>query len=375
MERRIVFSEKNIKRGISENFRQVIEEIMAIKRSVKTVLIVAAVIVAAVIVSGSIAAWYLLAPNTMVKERSAPYYIYIHHGSTIEDITGPLKNDEILKNPGTFTMVTKVTKSDRLFKPGRYKIEEGMNNYQLLQKIRNGLQDPVRFTFNNINYPEDFCGVAGAAFQFDSIGLMEVIQDQDFLDSLGTSPEMLLGCFLPNTYEIYWTTTPQGLVARMLKEAEKFWSGERTLMLKKSGFTRDEVLILASIIQKESNHREELSRIAGVYINRLHTGMKLQADPTVKYANGDLSIRRVLYRHLDFPSPYNTYYVDGLPPGVICAPNPSAIDAVLQYEKHDYLYFCARPGYNSMHTFARTHAQHLQNRSKYQAWLRKEGIR
>ena len=348
---------------------------MAIKRSVKIILIISGILVVTILLAGGAGAWYLLKPNTIIRENDKPYYLYIHKGETLEEISEQLVRDNILKYPATFKTVATLTHSESLIKTGRYRIDNGMSNYRLLQKLRNGLQDPLRFTFNNINYIEDFCNAAGSTFQFDSIQMLEVVRDHDFLDSLNIPPEMLLGYLLPNTYEVYWTITPRGLMLRMVQEWEKFWNEEREEKRKKGKLTRQEVLILASIIQKESNHKEELSRMAGVYINRLRAGMKLQADPTVKYANGDLSIRRVLYRHLNFPSPYNTYHVVGLPPGVICAPNPSAIDAVLNYETHDYFYFCARPGYNSMHTFARTHAQHLQNRHQYQLWLRSEGIR
>jgi len=319
--------------------------------------------------------WLVRSPNTEVSDRSGEFILYIHPGTSLEVVTRTLTSHGILKHTKSFVVVANFSNSAEKIKPGRYRITSGMSNYTLLQKLRNGLQDPLKFTFNNLNYIEDFCGAAGRVFGFDSLAMLEVLTDRQLLDSLKIAPEMVLGYLLPNTYEVYWTTTPEGLFFRLLKEYERFWNDDRRKKLARTGLTGEEVLILASIIQKETNHRDELPRMAGVFINRLNKGMKLQADPTVKYAIGDLTIRRVLYSHLEYPSPYNTYHVFGLPPGVICAPNPTSIDAVLNFEAHQYLYYAAQPGYNSRHSFAVTHLQHLQNARKYHAWLRQENIR
>lgn len=319
--------------------------------------------------------WVLKSPNTKIHDPSGEYILYLKPGTTLDELTHTLTSRGILRQTRTFSLLADLSKSAEKIKPGRYRITSGMSNHALLQKLRNGLQDPLKFTFNNLNYIEDFCEAAEKVFAFGAVDMLEVLTDMHLLDSLNIQPEMVLGYLLPNTYEIYWTTTPEGLFFRLLKEHERFWTPERLDLLKATGLTRDEVLVLASIIQKETNHRDELPRMAGVFINRLNIGMKLQADPTVKYAIGDLSIRRVLYSHLEYPSPYNTYHVYGLPPGVICAPNPSSIDAVLNHERHQYLYYAAQPGYNSRHSFAVTHQQHLQNARKYHAWLRQENIR
>jgi UPF0755 protein len=330
--------------------------------------------IAAVLLLGTATmAWLLFSPNT--RNTESEYFLFVSKTTRIDDVIARLQTDKMLNSVSSFRMIAEFSNSGEKLKPGRYSIEPHMSNYTLLQRLRNGLQTPLKFTFNNINYPEDFCGVAGSVFHFDSLAMTETVRDRQLLDSLGVRPEMLLGYLLPNTYEVYWTTTPEGLIKRMLRESEQFWAGARTEILKQRGLTKEEVLILASITQKETNHQDEMSRIAGVYINRLRIGMKLQADPTVKYANGDLTLRRVLNEHLEHTSPYNTYQVTGLPPGVICAPNPSTIDKVLQYEEHNYLYFAAKPGYQSKHTFAVTYSQHLQNARNYHRWLRSEGIR
>lgn len=319
--------------------------------------------------------WLLYSPNTVKSVESNGYILFITPEHTLADIEDELTAAGILKCPWSFRKVGLLSRSGEKIKPGRYRISAGMNNYSLFQKFRNGLQHPVRFTFNNLNYIEDFCGVAGSNFGFDSLDIIETVRDKQFLDSLGIRPEMFLGYMLPNTYEVYWTISPKGLIIRMLKESDIFWNNQRIKKLQERGLEKEDVLIIASIIQKETNHIDEMSRMAGVFINRLGKGMKLQADPTVKYAVGDLTIRRVQNIHLEYPSPYNTYYSYGLPPGVICAPNPVTIDKVLDYEEHDYLFFVAKPGYNSKHAFAVTGTQHMQNSRKYRAWLNSEGIR
>lgn len=346
------------------------------KRSVRILLWVFIPLFIVVLTAGAVFWWYIYAPNVKcTNDGDDEYFLYVTNYHTMADVATMLDNDNKLGSVRTFNTVAKYTRSDELLKPGRYRIEKGLSNFKLLQKFRNGLQEPLKFTFNNINYVEEFCGAAGNVFHFDSLQILETVRDKQLLDSLGITSEMLLGHLLPNTYEIYWTISPEGLLIRMKRESDRFWNSERNAILEQRGLNRDDVLIIASIIQKETNHKEEMSRMAGVYFNRLKKGMKLQADPTVKYAVGDLSLRRVLNRHLDYPSPYNTYYAEGLPPGVICAPNPSSIDRVLNYEEHNYIFFCAKPGYNSTHTFTVTNAQHERNRQIYIAWLRSEGIR
>ncbi len=326
------------------------------------------------LVIAAIGAYFLFAPNVRnnIPENREWLFVSPHH--TMDDVVDRLRADHLVHSANTLRVVARRTGSDTMLKPGRYRLIPGMNNYQLLRKLRNGLQEPVKFTFNNIDLPEEFAGVAGRAFHFDSLQILEAMKDPKLLDSLKIRPEMLLGHFLPNTYEIYWTISPEKLIERLVNESDRFWKGERNEILQRRNLSKDEVLIIASIVQKETNHTDEMARIAGVYLNRLKTGMKLQADPTVKFAVGQPGLRRIKGIHLEYPSPYNTYYSEGLPPGVICAPEPSAIDHVLRYEEHNYLYFCAKPGYNSKHTFAVTGKQHMQNAAIYRAWLREEEI-
>ena len=181
--------------------------------------------------------------------------------------------------------------------------------------------------------------------------------------------------FIPDTYEFYWTVSPQDFVHRMKREYDRFWTPERDARRQRSGLSRLEVMTLASIVYEETRKTDEMPRIAGVYINRLRRGIPLQADPTVKYAMQDFALRRILYKHLKYPSPYNTYVNKGLPPSPICMPGKNAIEAVLDFEKHDYIFFCARPTFDGYHNFARTLSEHNRNARAYSAELNRRKIK
>jgi UPF0755 protein len=203
-----------------------------------------------------------------------------------------------------------------------------------------------------------------------------VLTDKDLAQKLGfSSPLTMFSIFIPNTYEFYWTVTPEDFVDRMYKEYKRFWTGERDKKRERSGLNRVEVSTLASIVYEETRKVDEMPRVAGVYVNRLKQGIPLQADPTIKYAMQDFGLRRILYRHLKYESPYNTYLHRGLPPSPICMPSIEAIDAVLNFEKHDYIFFCARPTFDGYHNFARTLKEHNANARAYQAELNKRKIK
>jgi UPF0755 protein len=196
-----------------------------------------------------------------------------------------------------------------------------------------------------------------------------------FAREVGTDSLQLFSLFIPNTYEFYWTVSPEDFVRRMRKEYDRFWTPERDAARRRSGLSRDEVMTLASIVTEETNKADEMPRVAGVYINRLRKGMPLQADPTVKCALQDFSLRRILHKHLRTPSPYNTYLNKGLPPSPIAMPSVAAIDGVLNFENHDYLFFCARPTFDGYHSFARTYGEHLANARAYSAELNRRNIK
>lgn len=254
-----------------------------------------------------------------------------------------------------------------------------MNNNDIINSLRISL--PVKLAFNNQERLEDFAGRIGSQIEADSTSLMKAFTDKAFLDENGFTEENVLSMFIPNSYEFFWNTSAEKFRDRMAKEYRAFWNDERKAKAEAQNLTPLEVSTLASIVHKETVKTDERPRVAGVYLNRLKSGIKLEADPTVIYAvkkeanDFNRVIKRVLYKDLETVSPYNTYRNFGLPPGPIAMPDVSAIDAVLNPEKHNYIYFCASVTNFGYHEFAVTPAQHEVNRQKYVAWVNKQGIK
>lgn len=263
----------------------------------------------------------------------------------------------------------------RTFKPGHYTLSPGMDVVRIARVLKLGLQTPVRVTINNVRIPAQLAQKLGSQFEADSAAFMEVLASRRKARELGFDSLTLFSMFIPDSYEFYWTATPGEVVERMKREYDRFWTPERDALRKRSGLSRLEVITLASIVYEETRKTDEMPRVAGVYINRLNRGILLQADPTVKYAMQDFSLKRILYKHLKYDSPYNTYVNKGLPPSPICMPSKEAIDAVLRFEKHDYIFFCARPTFDGYHNFARTLDEHMKNARAYSAELNRRNIR
>ena len=228
------------------------------------------------------------------------------------------------------------------FKPGHYVLEPGMSVIRVARMLKLGLQTPVRVSINNARIPAQLAQKLARQIDADSTAIMQVLTSPEVARGVGFDSVTLFSMFIPNTYEFYWTVTPEEFVQRMKREYDRFWTPGRDALRERSGLSRLEVMTLASIVYEETRKTDEMPRIAGVYVNRLRKGMPLQADPTVKYAMQDFGLRRILHKHLKYESPYNTYRNKGLPPSPICMPGIDAIDAVLNYEVHDYLFFCAR---------------------------------
>ena len=241
--------------------------------------------------------------------------------------------------------------------------------------FRSGSQSPVRVTFTSLRTVEDLAGRLGERLYADSAEFLAVMTDGNMARRFGFEPEEYIAMFIPNTYEFYWTVTPEGFAERLSREYERFWDGERDGKLTRSGLTRAEAATLASIVEEETAVSDEMATIAGVYINRIKKDMLLQADPTVKYAAGNMSLRRVLNKHLAIDSPYNTYIYKGLPPGSIRIPSVQALEAVLDYQQSDYLFFCAKSDLSGRHAFAKTLAEHNRNAQAYFKALNAAGIR
>jgi len=259
-------------------------------------------------------------------------------------------------------------------KPGKYKIPTTVHSlYELIRKLR-GSQLAIRITFHNFRIKEQLAGYLSRKTEIDSFQFAQLLNDTSFLRPYGYTPQTIMALFIPNTYEIYWDCTAKKFMDRMVKEHRRFWNEDRLAKAVELELSPTEVYTLASIVECESQYKPERPRIAGVYLNRLQKeGWKLEADPTVVFAVGDFSLKRVLNRHLEVESPYNTYKYAGLPPGPIYMASIDAIDAVLDAEKHDYMFFCANPheeGAPKTHAFAKTFRQHQRNARKYWRWMR-----
>lgn len=268
---------------------------------------------------------------------------------------------------------------ERLEKSGRFLLKKGMNSNEIVNSLRQNV--PVNIAFNNQERLENFAGRIGSQIEADSLSLLTSFTNQKFLDENGFTKQNVLSVFVPNSYEFFWNTSANKFRDKMVKEYHKFWTDERLAKAKALNLTPIQVSILASIVHKETVKKDERPKVAGVYLNRLAKGMKLEADPTVIYAvklqSNDFNqiIKRVLNKDLATNSPYNTYMYAGLPPGPIAMPDITALDAVLNPEHHNYIYFCASVTRFGYHEFAVTPAQHEANRQKYVAWISSQGIK
>lgn len=327
------------------------------------------------VILGAVAAWFgyqaFMGPSVTGKQE----YLYVKTEDTFEDVMRTVSEQQIVKNPDFFRYVAKAMEYPESVKPGRYKLTEGISNRQLIGNLRGGYQEAVKFRFENLRMKTDFAALLGENFEADSTAFIEILENEEVAESYGFTGENFFTMFIPNTYEIYWNTAPNKIIARFHDEYNKFWNAERKEKAAAIQLTPQEVSILASIVKGEALHTDELPDIAGLYLNRLQKGMLLQADPTVIFAHHDFSIRRVLNKHLDIDNPYNTYLYEGLPPGPIMLPSIAAIDAVLNYKKHDYLYMCAKDDFSGYHNFAKTQAEHLINARKFQRALDERNIK
>ena len=262
-------------------------------------------------------------------------------------------------------------------RPGRYDIGSGASTLTVFRNLRNGSETPAKLTIPPLRTVGDLARHLGKKLMADSATFAAVLTDSTLLAEHGLKRETAVCLFLQNTYEVYWSIKPEKLMERMAKEYDAFWTRKREGKLDDimAGFTREQAITLASIVESETANNAEKPSVAGLYINRLKKGIKLQADPTVKFAVGDFTIHRVLNRHLATVSPYNTYLNEGLPPGPICIPSVESIDAVLNYEHNDYIFMCAKEDFSGTHNFARTDAEHQANARRYQKALDERNIK
>jgi peptidoglycan lytic transglycosylase G len=301
-------------------------------------------------------------------------YLYISTGSDYTDVIEILTKDSLLNNVKSFEWLALKKNYHNHVYAGRYKLDSLMNNNDIINKLRSGHQDPIKVVFNSIRTREQLASKISKQIEADSISLLDVLNDDSIANHYGLKHETFTCIFIPNTYEFWWNTTAEKFVNKMYTEYKRFWNKSRLEKAKVLNLTPEDVTTLASIVDEEAYFNNEMPRVAGVYINRLRKRMHLQADPTLKFALGDFSIKRVLNVHKQIDSPYNTYKRYGLPPGPISFPSVSAIDAVLNFESHSYIYFCAKPDFSGYHNFAKTLSQHNINARNYQRALNKERI-
>ena len=302
-------------------------------------------------------------------------YIYIPSNSEFTDVVKILSENGLLINANSFEWLAKQKKYDANIKSGRYRINRALNNNDLVNLLRSGKQTPIKVTFNNLRNKEQLAGKIASQIEADSLSILNYITDTTFLNKLQLNTDNVACLFIPNTYEFYWNTSVEGFVNRMVKEYSNFWNSSRKKKAADIKLNYYQVAVLASIVEKEQSiKRDERPEIAGLYLNRLKKRMKLESDPTLIFALGDFTIKRVLTKDKKVESPYNTYKNKGLPPGPICIPSINAIDAVLNASEHNYIFMCAKEDFTGYHNFAKTYAKHLIYARRYQKALNKRKI-
>jgi len=307
-------------------------------------------------------------PNTLLKSESN-YMLKIGSNATYKTVTDQLYNDNVVNDMVSFGFLAKILDYQENVKPGLYTIRPKMTNLDLVKLLRSGKQTPVRVTFNNVRLKTDLAEKITANLEVSQEQFLSLIQDSVYIRKFNFDEETIMSMFIPNTYELWWNTSAEALFDRMYREYQDFWTEERKQKASLLGLTQTEVSTLASIVQAESQKSDERPKIAGVYLNRLQLNMPLQADPTLVFALGNFDLKRILNVHKEMDSPYNTYLYAGLPPGPINLPDINSLDAVLNAESHDYLYFCAQEDFSGYHSFATNLADHNVNARRYQMAL------
>ncbi len=317
---------------------------------------------------------FIKSPN-LAKELPNDGYFYIPTEATFEDVVNSLKSKNLLLKEESFRWVAEKKNYLNKVKPGRYKLTSAMSNNELVNLLRSGEQEPVNVTFNTIRDLPALAGKVSKYLEPDSTAFCTFLMNDSVISHYGFQQETFLALFIPNTYEFYWNTSPEAFLKRMAAEFKSFWTPEKKAKAARLGLSQSDVATLASIVQAETVKQDEMPLVARLYINRLKKGMKLQADPTVKYAVGDPGLKRIYFKHLEIESPYNTYKYKGLPPGPISVPEKQALEAVLNAPEHSYIFMCAKPDFSGYHNFAKTLSAHHANRNAYIRFLQREGIR
>ncbi|MBR4440843.1 MAG: endolytic transglycosylase MltG [Bacteroidales bacterium] len=341
----------------------------------KTLKIILAVLAVGLVAAGMVGySFYkrIYAPNIYVKQSK---YLYIADNSDFNAVKDSLFSNFRVNDPDAFVWVAEKKNYPSKIRGGRYKITDGMSNNQIVNLLRSGNQEPVRVTFNNLRTIRQLCSKISHQLPIDSTYLYNLLTNDEFLRPYGFNSVTCNALFIPDTYEFYWNTSAEKFIERMYSFYKQYWTDERKAKAQKIGLTPLQVSILASIVQSEqAAHKEEQPIIAGLYLNRLKIDMPLQSCPTLIYAIGDFTIKRVTNKMTEIDSPYNTYKNPGLPPSPINFPEQSALNAVLNYQANDYIYMCAKSDFSGYHNFSKTYQQHLVYAKEYQKKLDQRGM-
>ncbi len=316
-----------------------------------------------------IMAWLIFGAATKFNEKSK--YIYVREGADAkQQVLDQLSKDNLIRNTVLFNFIASQLNIWQRLKPGRFEIKKGESIFNIAGTLRSNSQSPVKLVIKKIRTNEDFARLVAKNFSVDSSKAILFFKNNDSLQAFGVDSSTLTSLIIPDTYLFNWNTSPKNILMRLQKEENNFWSKNNRLQKAESaGLAPLQVYIIASIVEEETNKKEEKGNVASVYINRLNKGMQLAADPTIKFALRDFNLKRILFVHLSIESPYNTYRNKGLPPGPICTPSPATIDAVLDAPKTDYLFFVAKSDFSGYHHFSNNYAEHVQYAKQYQQAL------
>jgi UPF0755 protein len=326
------------------------------------------ILLALILIVGAVVAWMVVGPVTWFSGSKEALYIR-SDAATKQAVMDSLRANKIIKHERIFSLLADRLNYWQLIKPGKYEIKKGSSLLSIVRMLRNGQQTPVNLVITKLRTKEDLARMTGSRFEFDSAQMMAFLNNSDSLRKYNIDPERSLALVLPDTYTYFWNTTPAKVYKKLAEESEKFWTKERKQQAQAYGLDPIQAYTLASIVEEETNASAEKGHIASVYLNRMNKGMPLQADPTVKFALKDFSLKRIYQKHLEVESPYNTYRNRGLPPGPICTPSRKTIDAVLNSPKTEYIYFVASPKFDGTHDFSVTYDEHLKKAREYQAAL------
>ena len=333
----------------------------------KKKILIPLIIFSTILTTGSVYTYQMLySPNFLINADDK--FIIIEENTDFNELIKKLEDDTLINDILSFSFLSKLMEYQENIKIGAYKVKMNMSNYEMITMLRSGNQTPIKLTFSYARKIEDLAEKITTKLKMSKDDLLNYL-NENINNYNGFKKTDIISIFLPDTYEVYWNISPEKLTNKMYSEYKKFWNEERLSKLDKINLNQKEAIVLASIVASESRMLDEADRIAGLYINRLNRNMRLQADPTLIFAANDFTIRRVLNKHKKIKSPYNTYIHRGLPPGPIRLASKKYIDAVLNYEKHNYIYMCAKEDFSGYHAFATNLSDHNRNAKKFQIAL------